>query len=166
MSLSTGQMTMQVSLFDGSSWTQSVPTIGIAPSPRTGASAVFIPQCNGTLPGVYAPCVLMFGGQGSSGLLGDVWALWVQSIPYVWTSIAAAQTNAPSPRSGALATLSSNGQYAIFYGGVTSTGPTNDVFMFAPSGLPNGLYSCILFCILFLDCLSVLYFFLQQISIL
>jgi len=93
-------------------WTRIVP-VGESPSPRYGATGVFDPRENR---------MLVFGGQDSTGLRSDLWALALQGRPK-WRLL---HPSGPTPaaRYRHTATLDPAGRRVIVFGGWGRTGPS------------------------------------------
>ena len=104
----------------------------------------YVPICAGCVAGKSAPVgrfdaamaydpadgyVVLFGGRGSHGLLGDTWAYasgrWTNLTPVVPNA-----SNAPSPRSGAALAYDPGDGYLVLFGGSTSTGHVNETWTF------------------------------------
>ncbi len=96
---------------DINSWEEVEPAS--VPSKRKHAAIGFDPFSNS---------VILFGGQGQSGVLGDTWR-WNGSV---WTQVTGL-TASPSPRGGAQ--MASDGRNLILFGGYTLSGSTK---------VPNG----------------------------
>jgi len=85
--------------------------------------------------------LMIFGGSGAGGLLGDAWVLTnangLGGTPS-WSQIAATSTNFPEPRFAATAVYNpSTNKMTIFGGQVYANGPlTNDVWALSHA---NGL---------------------------
>ncbi|MFC4598673.1 cadherin-like beta sandwich domain-containing protein [Cohnella hongkongensis] len=82
--------------------------LAVLPGKRKQAAMAFDPVSNS---------VILFGGQGQSGLLGDTWK-WNGSV---WTQVAGLPQS-PSPRAGAQ--MASDGRNLILFGGYTLSGST------------------------------------------
>ena len=96
---------------DINSWEEVEP--GTAPAIRKHAAMAFDPVSNS---------VILFGGQGQSGVLGDTWR-WNGSV---WTQVTGLTTS-PSARGGAQ--MAYDGQNLVLFGGYTLSGSTK---------VPNG----------------------------
>ncbi|HEY7680652.1 MAG TPA: kelch repeat-containing protein [Terriglobia bacterium] len=77
--------------------------------------------------------LILFGGAGPSGLLADSWQYNFASNS--WTQLNPAGTP-PSPRAGHSATFNESYDAAIFFGGSTADGLSNEVWMLAPPAGP------------------------------
>lgn len=76
--------------------------------------------------------LILFGGTGESGLLADTWLYTPEND--AWTQLSPGGTP-PSPRTGHAGT--SSGTYpAVFFGGSTSDGLSNEVWILAPPAGP------------------------------
>ncbi len=106
--------------FDAGSATWVILSPSDSPSGRSDASMAFN-SSNGTS--------LLFGGQGSSGFLGDSWLFSLATSS--WSALNPATS--PTSRSGAsMAFNSSNGTFLLF-GGVNSGGPLGDTWLYDPA---------------------------------
>lgn len=143
----TGQPSMNVAMYDHmlAVWTATTTTRvtpgQAAPVGRTGAAAAYLSRCDLSIPSSPKPCILVFGGQSSSGLLNDLWALWITEATPRWELIMGDTPNPapgrPSRRVNAVGAPSGAGDVMYVYGGLTSTGATADVFALAPAGFPG-----------------------------
>ncbi len=89
----------------------SLATTG-APSPRAFAAGVFDPALDG---------IVVFGGLGRSGYLGDTWLLRGTA----WSEIA---TTGPSPRAGAGLAYAPGSGGLVLFGGRNASGPLGDTY--------------------------------------
>ena len=110
----------------------AISTNGTAPSARRFASAVYLANCYGT----NAPCLVVFGGTTGSNFLADLYVLDMRSVPFRWSAVSAVGT-LPVGRHSASAVASTDGTQAYFFGGVTSVGAVNDIFVLAPGGFSD-----------------------------
>ena len=116
-----------------------VQTNGTGPSARRNAAAVYLSSCfpgpsSQALPTpVGGACLLVFGGLSGSTYLSDMFLLDLTKNPPVWS---APKTTGPAPsgRHSVAAVASGDGTTADFFGGRTASGPSNDLFSFAPGG--------------------------------
>jgi uncharacterized protein (TIGR03437 family) len=76
--------------------------------------------------------LILFGGSGASGFLADTWQYKPETD--TWTQLNP-RGIPPSPRSGHAGAFIS-GWGAVFLGGTTSDGPSNDVWILAPPAGP------------------------------
>ena len=107
------------------------------PPVRRLAAAAYLPKCysnSAALPGATGACLVVFGGLAPGNvMLGDLWVLDMRVTPATWSS--PTQTGpAPTARHSASAVASGDGTFAAFFGGMTATAPSNDIFTFAPGG--------------------------------
>jgi hypothetical protein len=146
---SMGVPTSNLAIFDGATgtYTETVATVGASPAGRTAAAAAYVARCNMSVPAVPKPCVVMVGGLAATGLVNDVWVLWTSETPMRWQLITATTAagvpvpaGMPSPRSGGVGAVSTDGTTFYLYGGVTAAGPTADIFAFAPAGFVDPVY--------------------------
>ena len=111
-------------------WTQLSPA-GTPPAARGGNSAIYDPGTNR---------MTIFGGGGSSGLLGDTWVLTSangQGGTPTWSQIASSSVNFPEPRANHTAVYNtSTNRMTIFGGSIATPDATNDVFVLSKA---NGL---------------------------
>ena len=100
------------STFEG--WGNLTPYLGLSPPPRRGASMDYDPSDG---------YVVLFGGEGPRGPLGDTWAFqgasWVNLTPSVLNA-----SNSPSARYGAAMAYDSTDGYLVLFGG--ASGPFGD----------------------------------------
>jgi len=97
---------------DINTW-QEMLSVGTPPAKRKHAAIAYDPASSS---------VILFGGQGQSGVLGDTWR-WSGGV---WTQVTGL-TASPSPRAGAQ--MAYDGQNLILFGGYTLSGSTK---------VPNG----------------------------
>ncbi|CCQ94130.1 hypothetical protein CULT_170013 [[Clostridium] ultunense Esp] len=103
-------------LWTGQDWEQVPTGEGPTPPERNGASMAYFPSKGQ---------VIMFGGWGKDGALGDTWIWNGQS----WTQFN--QPNGlptPSPRDGA--SLAFDGKELLLFGGYTDTGESDETWLF------------------------------------
>lgn len=111
----TGEFTSNTITFDGETFRLVADAKQSAPPARADAALAYV---------AHLDLVVLFGGVGNSGLLGDTW-LWNGES---WTPLNS--KGAPSPRSGhAMAYDPING-YVVMYGGTTSNGASNETWLF------------------------------------
>jgi len=99
--------------FPNGTWTPLSPTV--SPSPREGPAMTYYPP---------QKTVVLFGGDGSTGLLQDTWAYSAGN----WTELS--PQFLPSPRMDAAFTYDANDDYGLMFGGVGSSGPLNDTWSY------------------------------------
>lgn len=110
-----GTPTSAAHAFDGTRW--STDALPLEPPPRRDAAMVYIGGGAGRL--------LLFGGQGAGGLLGDTWVRDQQG----WHQLAPTQT--PSPRTGARLVFDSRRDVCVLVGGETANGASSETWEFA-----------------------------------
>ena len=129
-------------------WTP-VNASGVPPSPRSLATAVYLPRCANTTTGsVGAPsgCFAVLGGVTAAGArLGGGSVLYLDGLapstrPY-WYTPPTITTNGPSPRHSAAVSAGLGGNTAYVFGGDTAAGVTNDLYALAPQGFSPPLPS-------------------------
>ena len=99
--------------WDGRRWTQRKSGLGAGqgPGPRSDASAAYDPAYPvATAAGTRYGAVLLFGGRGGSGLLGDTW-VWTGQR---WSRLSGA---GPSPRFGAALAYHPATRQVVLFGG-------------------------------------------------
>jgi hypothetical protein len=117
---STGVLLGDTWTFSGGVWNQqSIP----GPSPRQAAAAAFIPSAGG------GPFMLLFGGRGATGALGDTWKLQRSGQFWLWTALS--PLHPPSSRSGASMAYDAKDLYTVLFGGCGSTCPLGDTWTFS-----------------------------------
>lgn len=86
-----------------------------SPPAREGAEMAYLPP---------ERAVVLFGGEGSAGFLGDSWQYsggnWTELTPPIF----------PSPRMDAAFTYDTNDGFALLFGGLGASGPLNDTWAF------------------------------------
>ena len=113
-----------VSLSGTSGWFRLVPS-GAPPSARAYHTAIFDRPRDR---------MLVFGGMGASGVLGDVWELTFAGTP-AWHQLSPSGTP-PGARRGHCAIVDLLRDRMVVFGGSTATGVTNDVWALSLSGPP------------------------------
>lgn len=125
MASGTYGVPLQLALGDDSGW-QPIVASGPAPPARTMQSAVMDPTRRR---------VVLFGGQSSSGALGDGWVLDLNGPP-AWTQLDSLAL-APAPRFGHGAVLDPIGDRMILFGGCDgSEHAFNDTWQLSLAGTP------------------------------
>jgi hypothetical protein len=113
-----------------------ITTTGTTPAARTRSQAAYLPNCYGT----GQPCLVAFGGlsaeTGGSRLGDTVIADMRVSTTATWSSVSPIGA-VPSARHSGSMVASHDGQYAYLFGGDSSTGVSNDVYMYAPFGFAD-----------------------------
>lgn len=88
---------------------------------QTDVRPVSLQRCDMSNPAAPKPCVLMFGGQSATGLLNDLYALWITETPMRWELITAdtatPAAGQPSRRANAVGAASADGGTLFVYGG-------------------------------------------------
>ncbi|MCI4331424.1 MAG: PKD domain-containing protein [Thermoplasmata archaeon] len=103
-------------------WQNLTASLLISPPPRReGAAMVYDPSSAG---------VLLFGGLGASGYLGDTWMF----SSGTWTMLSQTGFHPPSPRDAAGASYDPTTSSVILFGGVDASGPRSDLYSFAGGG--------------------------------
>jgi hypothetical protein len=74
----------------------------------------------------------LLGGERAGVLLGDVWVFDLTAR--VWSQPLGTNINMPSPRSGHSVVSAPNATMLFVFGGMTSSGATNDIFVLSPFG--------------------------------
>ena len=133
--------------WNGSNWSEISPAM--SPSPRSGASIGLAPTTTSERESGHFYDIVLFGGQGSTGPLGDTWVWngsnWVQQLPL----------SSPSPRSNASLAFAPGDGWRwndlfgtdVLFGGQGSTGPLGDTWVWngsnwsrrSPKHSPPGL---------------------------
>jgi len=122
----------------------SVPAVNAsspAPSPRILAAGVFLNACaNWT--GTEWGCFIVHGGSAGGNLLDDADVLFLSNTPGApqprWFSPARiAGAAGPGQRIGHSLVATPAGDRAYMFGGGTTVGSTNDVYVLAPNGFPD-----------------------------
>jgi N-acetylneuraminic acid mutarotase len=109
---------------NANTWTNLNPSV--SPSARYSASAAFDPA-NGQ--------IILFGGNGSSGLLNDTWTFNARDNANTWTNLN--PSSSPSPLYGAsMAFDPLNGQITLF-GGSGNSGLVNQTWAFSANDDAN-----------------------------
>jgi len=95
--------------YDG--WGNLTPYLNQSPSSRWGAAIAYDANASDGY-------VVLFGGEGPHGALGDTWTFqhgdWINVTPTVPTA-----TNSPSPRFGAAMAYDSSAGYVVLFGGAS-----------------------------------------------
>lgn len=98
----------------GGFWTNVTPSV--SPSARSNMSMAYDAADNE---------VVLFGGQNSSGFLGDTWVFGVSGT---WTLLS--PTTSPSPRAGAAMVYDHEDGYLVLFGGRNAQGALGDTWTF------------------------------------
>jgi hypothetical protein len=106
--------------YAGGRW-NPVDVLGTSPPARSGGSMAYDEQ---------AGEVVLFGGTGSGGPLGDTWLLSFLPFTSAWSWIHLLPTPAPAARYGAAMTYDASGGVVMMFGGCGSTCPLNDTWLF------------------------------------
>lgn len=141
---------MNVAVFDPSTNTfTSTVTVApwspvSAPAARVGLTAAHVRNCGMSNPAAPEPCIVVFGGAASTGLLNDAWALWYAATPAPrWQRVIASSVTPavgqPTLRRDSTSGVSSDGTTVYIYGGVGANGPLSDVYALAPAGFSDPL---------------------------
>lgn len=117
-------------------WSVVTAVTGPTPTARKLASAVYLQDCSTTV--ANKPCIVLFGGDSAGTKLSDLYLLWVSEAPMRWEKPTTFGP-APTARSSAAGHAHADGRRAYFYAGDTSTGPTSDMFVFAPAGFMDAV---------------------------
>ncbi|MCI4330802.1 MAG: PKD domain-containing protein [Thermoplasmata archaeon] len=102
--------------FSAGNWTAWEPAAGATPPARSDPAMAF-DAADGY--------VLLFGGQGASGLLNDTWSY----AGGTWTPLSLGHS--PTPRSGSAMVYDSTDHYLLLFGGSGASGPLNDSWRFS-----------------------------------
>lgn len=111
-----------------------VVTNGTGPASRRLSAAAYLPNCYGP----NQACLVVHGGTTNTNFMADLYVLDFRASPPRWSAITPAGT-VPVGRYGHSAVASADGTQAYFFGGLTSAGAVNDVFVLAPGGFPDPL---------------------------
>lgn len=113
-----------------SGWSHASVYQNHAPTPRQAAAFAF----NSTPASPYA---LLFGGSGSSGVLGDTWLLTYNSahLELQWTLVSLSYH--PASRYGASLAYDVNDKLMVLFGGCGLTCPLGDTWIFTDSPAAN-----------------------------
>jgi len=110
--------------------TQIVFPVSPAPSARRLAGMAYLTSCNTVT--ITGACLVLLGGERAGVLLGDVWVFDLSAR--VWSQPLGTNINMPSPRSGHSVVAAPNATMLFVFGGMTSSGATNDIFVLSPFG--------------------------------
>lgn len=133
-----GAETNTLSLFNPTNlaWVPITNAVGTIPTVRSRSAAVYLTDCSITV--ANKPCIVVFGGEKGTTKYADTFVLWIGENPPRWEKPTTYGT-LPSARAGAYGSASTDGRIAYFFGGDTTTGPTADMFSFAPAGYLNAV---------------------------
>ncbi|MCI4339971.1 MAG: PKD domain-containing protein [Thermoplasmata archaeon] len=105
--------------FQAGGWANLTSSVGIPPTGRSAAAMAYDARDG---------YVVLFGGTGSAGVLGDTWTFQYGR----WTQVATTPATAPSPRTGMGLVYDPVDSRVILYGGAGATGaPLSDTWSFA-----------------------------------
>ncbi len=93
----------------GGIWTNLTSSLAVAPPPRSGATFV---------DDVHDGYLLLFGGEGSAGAMGDAWRF----SGGAWSPLVAVGDVTPPPRSGAAGVYDSVDGLVLLFGGLDASG--------------------------------------------
>ena len=110
------------------SWSGPMDTIGPAPSPRWGHSAV-----------CYGDRMVVFGGCNGTDMFSDLYLLDLSQSPSVWVGITHNTGLSPGPTAGHTACLC--GDAMLVFGGSESMFPPGRTFREAPEGAPAKVFA-------------------------
>ncbi len=103
-------------------WTPLVTDLEAAPSARAGASLAY--DAN-------ASELILFGGVGPTGYLGDTWTFTNTTFPYAnWTQVVVPVS--PSPRAESAMAYYPPQQLVVLFGGENSTAILGDTWVYSP----------------------------------